>query len=446
MNFSEVFKKSHNLCSFSPNGAYLLTCWSYKVTIRTSDTLQIVRLYTCMDAVQEISWSSDSNFIMCCMYKRNCVQVWSMEQPDWTCKIDEGSAGLVHARWSPDGRHVLTSASFNLRLTVWSLINKSISYIRYLKNAVDCVDFSKDGKYLAVGECRKCKDYISVYNVASWDLLKLFEIDTDELAGIKWSPDSRVIVAWENCLWYKLFIYTVDGRCLTTYKPYEFGLGIKSVAWSPTSQFLAVGSYDQKLRILNHITWKCICEFDHKPSVKEESVVVYDETTIKTPNQNSSSLSSSLKSLQLFTSHTKYDVVATPTILPHIMPDPEKPNPKVGVSWSQFSPDNKYLATVEDSMKNVVHIWSVQKLSLFVVLKQSQPIKFAVWSPSESKLAICTNTDKLYLWSPGGAVSTQLPVNTSSKFFVNSIKWHPSGGSLALLTKDDMIMCYLTTS
>ena len=130
MNFSEVFKKSHNLCSFSPNGAYLLTCWSYKVTIRTSDTLQIVRLYTCMDAVQEISWSSDSNFIMCCMYKRNCVQVWSMEQPDWTCKIDEGSAGLVHARWSPDGRHVLTSASFNLRLTVWSLINKSISYIR----------------------------------------------------------------------------------------------------------------------------------------------------------------------------------------------------------------------------------------------------------------------------------------------------------------------------
>lgn len=115
-----------------------------------------------------------------------------------------------------------------------------------------------------------------------------------------------------------------------------------------------------------------------QPSVKEESVVVYDETTIKTPNQNSSSLSSSLKSLQLFTSHTKYDVVATPTILPHIMPDPEKPNPKVGVSWSQFSPDNKYLATVEDSMKNVVHIWSVQKLSLFVVLKQSQPIKFAV--------------------------------------------------------------------
>lgn len=28
-------------------------------------------------------------------------------------------------RWSPDSRHVLTAADFNIRMTVWSLTDKS---------------------------------------------------------------------------------------------------------------------------------------------------------------------------------------------------------------------------------------------------------------------------------------------------------------------------------
>ena len=35
---------------------------------------------------------------------------------EWTCKIDEGSAVLVSAYWSPDSRHILTTADFQLRL------------------------------------------------------------------------------------------------------------------------------------------------------------------------------------------------------------------------------------------------------------------------------------------------------------------------------------------
>lgn len=41
-------------------------------------------------------------------------QVWSLEQPDWYCKIDEGSIGLVSSRWSPDGRHILNTTEFHV--------------------------------------------------------------------------------------------------------------------------------------------------------------------------------------------------------------------------------------------------------------------------------------------------------------------------------------------
>ena len=376
MNFSETFKQSQQLCTYSPDGAYLATCNSYKVVVRATDTLQILRLYTCLDAVQDVEWSSDSSFILSSMYKRGIVQVWSMDNPEWTCKIDEGSAGLIHARWSPDGRHVLTTATFHLRLTVWSLVNKSISYIRYTKNTRDCLDFSADGKYLAVGECRKTKDYVSVYMVSSWELVRLFETDTEELSGLKWSPDGRVLCVWEHCLWYKILIYTMDGRLLSSFKPYEWALGVKSVEWSPTSQFLAVGSYDQKVRMLNHITWKSILEFTHAPTVSEPAVVVYQETVTKPElPANISGQALLVQQPQIFSTQSRYELLRAPVELPVVQPDPEKPSPKIGVGWMKFSGDNKYLASVDDSMKTILHIWSVRKMQLFVVLKQSAPIK-----------------------------------------------------------------------
>ncbi|KAM8863407.1 WD repeat-containing protein WRAP73-like isoform 2-T2 [Spinachia spinachia] len=114
MNFSEVFKQSNQLCKVSPDGKYLATCVQYRLVVRDVSTLQILQLYTCLDQISHMDWSSDSLFILCAMYKRGLVQVWSIEQPDWHCKIDEGSIGLVSSRWSPDGRHILNATEFHV--------------------------------------------------------------------------------------------------------------------------------------------------------------------------------------------------------------------------------------------------------------------------------------------------------------------------------------------
>ncbi|CAF1587585.1 unnamed protein product, partial [Rotaria sordida] len=53
--------------------------------------------------------------------------------PEWKCKIDEGSAGLCQVHWAPDSQHILTTAQFHLRITVWSLTSKNISYMKYPK-------------------------------------------------------------------------------------------------------------------------------------------------------------------------------------------------------------------------------------------------------------------------------------------------------------------------
>lgn len=440
MNFSELFQQSLHLCTYSPNGEYIATCSSYRLVIRQSETLQIVRLYTCLDAIQKVEWSSDSSFLLCAMYKRGVVQVWSIDEPDWTCKIDEGSAGLIKAQWSPDGRHVLTTANFNLRITVWSLVSKSVSYIRYIKNSQSCASFSNDNKYLALGENRKCKDYVSIFAVDNWQMLKIFPTNTEDMAGLSWSPDSRVICVWDDKLWYKILIYTIDGRCLATYKAYDWALGVRTVKWSPTSQFLAIGSYDKKVRLLNHITWKAITEFALDYNVNGKNIVFYNEMQKQLSLPNTEEAGESVIPM-IFSSQSKYELMDVPIQLQSPQPNVNKPNPKVGISWLAFSSDNNYLATIEESSKNSVFIWSIKKLSLYVVLQQTSPIKCIKWDPLSARLALCTGNDKVYLWSASGAVSVQIPVGPT--FNTHSFSWHPEGKSLLLMSKEQMCVCYL---
>lgn len=62
-----------------------------------------------------------------------------------------------------------------------------------------------------------------------------------------------------------------------------------------------------------------------------------------------------------------------------------------------------------DNVPNAVWIWDVQKLRLFVVLEQLSPVRAFQWDPQRPRLAICTGSSKVYLWSRAGCVSVQVP-------------------------------------
>ena len=82
----------------------------------------------------EVEWSPDNKFILVGVNKRNLAFVRSIMDPNWHSKIDQGMAGLVSTKWAPSSRHILTVSSFNLRMTVWSLEDKSVQYIPYPKH------------------------------------------------------------------------------------------------------------------------------------------------------------------------------------------------------------------------------------------------------------------------------------------------------------------------
>lgn len=61
---------------------------------------------------------------------------------------------------------------------------------------------------------------------------------------------------------------------IAKHTPYERALGIKSVVCSPNGQYVSVGSFDQSVRIFNHISWKSITELKHISQLNNGSDVV----------------------------------------------------------------------------------------------------------------------------------------------------------------------------
>lgn len=249
MDFTELFKQSSGQAFPSPDHRYLATAYQNRVIIRDAESLEPVLSFTATDNLTDLEWSPDGLFILACGYKSDTVYVWSVEDKHWGGRVDETVVGLAGARWSPDSRHLLVYSSFDLRLTIWPLTGKDPAYIQSPKKLEKGLGIRRGSRFIAVAQRKDFKDTIGVYDSVRWTQLKSFPVGTLDMAGLSWSPNGHYLAAWDTMLEYRLQVFSSDGQTLTSYSAYDTGFGVKSVCWSPGSDLLAIGSYDQKVRV-----------------------------------------------------------------------------------------------------------------------------------------------------------------------------------------------------
>ncbi|CAF0917363.1 unnamed protein product [Rotaria sordida] len=460
MNFTELFKVTSYQCSFSPDGQYLACVNQYRLIIRTSTTLEILNLFVCIDIIDTIEWSYDSRFILAGLIKRNAIQIFSLDNPEWKCKIDEGSAGLCQVHWAPDSRHILTTAQFHLRITVWSLTSKNISYMKYPKKiSPNSYIFNVSKSYMALVERRNDNtDHISIFNYSTnWSMIAHFHVkELEDLQGIQWSPNNDVLCLWENYYEYKIIFYTLDGQLLNIYKPENdhLVLGIRCAQWSPTGQIMVVGDYEEHITIFSYLTYKKIREsFQHPQrlssnngyTILKEEEYHTDSEEINEKSQ-SKSYSSSTNSSSLLSNHESKYIIYNGTLqIDPIKPNFDRANPRLGVSSIEFSSSGRYMSTINETMPNILFIFDFKPtFHLAFVLIQIQSIRCIKWEPKRDHLALCTHNNCLYIWSSKGASCISLP-SESSKHKIDEIKWnnYNSIPSIALIGQNTMCLGFV---
>lgn len=122
-------------------------------------------------------------------------------------------SGATDIRWAPDSRHIITLAEYSVKLTIWSLIQKLVRYIKLPKRK-ECVALSPDGNYLSVVERKQNKDCLSIFACSKdWGIARQFELYPDmDTLGLKWHPKSDLIVAYSTKLQCVACVYALDGR------------------------------------------------------------------------------------------------------------------------------------------------------------------------------------------------------------------------------------------
>jgi WD40 repeat protein len=363
------------------------------------------------------------------LYKRSRCEIRNIENPKWYCSIDEGIQGMKYSLFSPDSFHILSICEYNIKLSIRSLLDKSLFFIKFPKFAKKGLSFSSKGNFMALAERRDAKDIIGVYYIKKWICIKRFEVASEDLQDVKWSYDNSSLLIPDTPSLCKLLIYSPVGDLIANIEIYQFKLGIKNLKISPNGHYICLGLYDQSLRIFNNISYTCVSIFNHNKEIFDDvSVNYYKEQIINKENE------------------TKYIQLKPPIDIKNENIYIKGKNlfndkmPKIGISKISFSYDNMFLATKNDNMPNILFIWNLFNMNLQTVLIQLSEINYFEWAKNQNILFICTNNNKLYYFTIDSCKILQLAPDFQNK----SLVFSPDGTKMMAKDSNDFIMINIT--
>ncbi|KAH7108254.1 YVTN repeat-like/Quino protein amine dehydrogenase [Auriculariales sp. MPI-PUGE-AT-0066] len=473
MDFTELYRHSAGLVNISPGTQFILTAVEDRLVVRRSESFEIVRTWlvnaTPSPSAQVLSgpsssqqlratqrtasdgwithsgWSYDSEYVLAACAKQGVVNVYKLQDEDWNARIEAGVEGLSKVEWAPDGRTIMCFSEWGLRVTMWSLVTGTATYIQFPKYPDKAWTFRPDGRYFVVAERHKSKDIIGVYDAAqAFKIVRHFPVATSTLSSFSMSPRGTEIAIWEGPTEYKLVVVSLAGDQIATFcPPVDPGLGIRVVSWHRSGAYLAVGGWDDKIYVLSNLTWRPIMTLDLTTRLSSSSkTIVWRE-----PHNWLES-----------TNHRGYlscDRLALPISIPVDRPDMTKGPPKAGTVQLSWNLDGTLLLVRLDQAPTAAFIYSFPQLiqqslvQLRTVLLFSQPISSASWNPVRSgRLCLTCDTSALYIWNDewlgedGVNEIAECIAIPAKRFAAREVRWAADGKGVMLLDRDVFCCAY----
>ncbi|KZT63453.1 YVTN repeat-like/Quino protein amine dehydrogenase [Daedalea quercina L-15889] len=494
MDFTEIYKQTGQLATFSPGAHFLLTAIQDRLVVRRADSFQITRSWqlepspsaTALAAsrkpltrpqavsdsgssvdrdgwISHAGWSCDSEYILAACARKGFVDVFKMRDEEWRARIEAGAEGLVKAEWAPDGRNIICWSEWGLRVTVWNLVTGSATYIQYPAHAERGYAFRSDGHYLVLAERHKSKDSIGVYDATSaYRMVRHFPLPTGLFSALSLSPTGSHVAVWEGPLEHKIHVLSLAGEHLGTFAPEKDpGFGVRAVAWHPAGLFLAVLGWDDKVHVLENLTWGPITTFELQSRIPVGTTIWREPPDWLEATAGRGFLSYE----RLQAPHTLCLTVRDRTKPPPELPAASKTTCSEHLAWNVDgttlmvryggAPDAIWLYAFPSfarpaEEKSVPAPHRTLKPKLRSVLLHAAAVTSVWWNPvRKGSLACATGGGAVYLWSDewesegeGGQTDGEAEEVAecvgvpARKFAAHGLRWAPDGRGLVLLDRE----------
>lgn len=342
--------------------------------------------------------------------------------------IDRGSNGLgkvVNVEFGQTESEVLIFQEFGAKVTIWNLHTARSIDIKDPKFPSKGHAYRPGSRHFTLLSRPGPQDILTLHALNSYAVIWTAKLPTIDAQGLAWSHDGRFIALWDTpSVGCRVYIYTATGDLYREYTTtsnddtnLDIELGVRSLAWSPTNDYLAIGCYDCRVRLLSTKTFSPLMYLDHTTPIHLSS------------HSDSSSSSGLLRvwredlSGPLNRHYTPITQPISPPTTPHS--SSSESFKETGISILAFSLSGSLLATRLDTLPTTVWIWDVQRSLPAAVLIHHAPIKHLSWHPSIVDLLLiqCAHEEAvLYFWDSSSGVPWLENVSTSM--------WKKDGGKL----------------
>lgn len=268
------------------------------VQVRVSNSLQVVRTWTLDFYANAISWSRSGTLLLIAG-KREWIVLSvdpSRSKDDSqgiVVRVVAGMEGLASVTWVGHGKYeaVCGISADDTLAQVYDLQRHSILSVVNPKRSRAFPSHTSHN--VALLTRHNGKDGLSILtspfhrHASGWAAEEQFALHTNDAVEAAWSPKEQFIAVREGPLEYRVAIYSPQGHLQaifqidsnptltqsifqTLYSPSSAesgkiagdGMGIREMKWSPSGSVLALGGYDEAVRILESSEWTMLACLD----------------------------------------------------------------------------------------------------------------------------------------------------------------------------------------
>lgn len=228
-----------NCISCSYNGKYIASAgYDENIKIWDVNSCQCIQTIDTKEPIFSLDYSRNGKYLIS---SNRTIKLWNISTKKCLREYKGHTKDVMTIRFSPSCNE-FASGGYDNTLKVWNISTGNCIYSKEINGAVNSIDYSPNGKYIAVGNSNNT---ISIHFAKNGKILHILNGHISSVESVKFSQDGKYIVSGSKDQNIKIWD-VATGKCVQTLRGHRGS--INSVLFMQNERIITGGG-DNTIKI-----------------------------------------------------------------------------------------------------------------------------------------------------------------------------------------------------